>query len=84
MPSSGKTIYLKASELGEILAKKKVGMCEKRLRGAEQGWRDEGCKRWMCSVLPLLQSSQNCNCDDVHRLCQIENIIASICISWTW
>lgn len=30
----------------------------------------KGCKRWTCSVLPLLQSSQNCNSDDMHKLCQ--------------
>lgn len=41
MPSSGKTIYMKASKLGEVFAKK-GGMCENRHRGAEQGWKDEG------------------------------------------
>lgn len=59
MPSSGKTIYLKASKLGEVSAKK-GGMCEKRHREAERGWRDEGLQGVdvLCassaSVLPKL------------------------------
>lgn len=53
MPSSGKTIYLKASKLGEVFAKK-GGMCEKRHRGAEQGWRDEVLCASSASVLPKL------------------------------
>lgn len=59
VPSSGKTIYLKASKLGEVFTKRS-GMCEKRHRGAEQGWRDEGSQEVdvLCassaSVLPKL------------------------------
>lgn len=44
----------------------------------------KGCKGWTCSVLPLLQSSQSCNADDVHRLCQMQKILSNIHISWTW
>lgn len=59
MPSSGKTIYLKASKLGEIFAKK-GGISEKRHRGADEGWRVEGLQEVdvLCassaSVLPTL------------------------------
>lgn len=55
VPSSGKTIYLKAFKLGEVLAKK-VECVRKAIEEQSKAGEMRGCKRRMCSVLPLLRS----------------------------
>lgn len=66
MPSSGKTIYLKASKLGEVLAKK-VECVRKAIEEQSKAGEMRGHKRWMCFVLPLLWYSRNCNGSYIHR-----------------
>lgn len=66
MPSSGKTIYLKASKLGEVLAKK-VECVRKAIEEQSKAGEMRGHKRRMCFVLPLLWYSQNCSASYIHR-----------------
>lgn len=73
MPSSGKTTYLKASKLGEVLAKKVecvIKATEKQNRAGEL----RSHKRRTCSVLPLLRSSQNYNANYIHRHVAFANV----------
>lgn len=66
VPSSGKTTCLKASKLGEVLAKK-VECVRKATEKQSKAGEMRGHKRRTCSVLPLLRSSQNCNANYIHR-----------------
>lgn len=63
---------------------KKVECVRKDTEEQNKAGEMKGCTRWTCSVLPLLQSSQNCDSEDMCRLCQIETILSNIHISWTW
>lgn len=82
VPSSGKVFTWKLLNWVKCL-QRKVECVRKDLEEQNKAGEMKGHKRWMCSVLPLLQSSQNCNSDDVHRFGQIENILSNIHISWT-
>lgn len=72
MPSSGKTIYLKASKLGEVLAEK-AECVGKAIEEQSKPGEMRGCKRWTCSALPLFRSSQNCNANYIRRRVAFSN-----------
>lgn len=72
MPSSGKSIYLKASKLGEVLAKR-VECVRKAIEEQSKAGEMGGRKRRTCSVLPLLRSSRNCNANYIHRRVAFSN-----------
>lgn len=72
MPSSGKAIYLKASKLREVLAKE-VECVRKAIEEQSKAGEMRGRKRWTCSVLPLLWSSQNYDGNYIHRCRSFSN-----------